>query len=114
MVTVVCIYINARIAAKESDNEELLKKVDTSTPITLYPVPVLDKLKGLIIDKTWKGALLSLINMEGKKIKHLSEVLIGVNDQEFELNLGSLASGIYIIEIINSERNVYKKKIIKK
>jgi hypothetical protein len=90
----------------ESKKEESISKIANETDfVAIYPNPFNDK----ILIKSNKNIIsLNIKDPTGKII--ISKT---ANDQQIELNLSVIPSGIYILEIINSDFALIQSKIIK-
>ncbi|MBP1672344.1 MAG: cell surface protein [Bacteroidetes bacterium] len=88
---------------------------DASTEISItgiYPNPASDVLKIAINSKDDQPALIKIIDTFGKTIIQ-DNVHISTGENLFEMNVTTLTSGIYIVNITSENGNQINKKLIK-
>lgn len=76
--------------------------------ITLFPNPVSNNLK-VKFNQPLTDIKVSIFSLEGKSIFNKNFI----NEQDIDLDISSLASGFYILNIIKQGQNIYSQKFIK-
>lgn len=86
-----------------------IKSLDKISGISVYPNPVHEHLNIKANSKILSNAILEIYNLTGSK---LYETELNSFQSEKQINLQSLANGVYIMKII-TEDDIYSKKILK-
>ena len=117
-----CIMIGAiqDINATILKNDILIIKVDSNgqttwtknielpdTKIKLFPNPTSDFINLSIVSSTKTIKEITIYNVNGKQVLHQQ-----INSQQTQLNVSSLASGIYIIEGYTQGGEVFREKFV--
>jgi len=79
---------------------------------SLYPNPTRDALSLAITCENAEKATINIIDMTGKLIKQIA-VGLSTGENNFSLNVGSLAAGDYTLQVINSNMEIKTQRFIK-